>query len=115
VSDDEIIRQVRNKTTPDETKLPDEKILEFAADNTDASYQESVDINGTVADIWEYFSLDVNFMAHNIGLLGFSQPVVFRRVAYYRALSRKGGAEVAIDEVVRTDLYPVAAGAEHGV
>lgn len=102
----QIITRVRNKTTDNTVWLPDLKILEFAdAIEGDNTVGGLLDLNGVLADAWEYMARDDIYMSQTIGAVSVSQPVAQRKAEFYRRASQKGGGViVVIGTMSRADL-----------
>jgi hypothetical protein len=107
------LRRVRDKTTSDLTLLPDSKIEDFVLDNTYAEL--GVDLNGTLADAWEYLARDEWYMSQSIGAVSVSQPIALRRAAYYRSKAVGGNAAATIGYMTRGDLWTTITEVEHGI
>lgn len=115
LSEAQLIVKVRNKTTDNTTWLSDAKIVEFAEVGGDNDYAGLVDLNGVIADAWEYMARDDIYMAQAVGAVSVSQPVAQRKAEYYRRLSQKGGAVVVVGLMARGDLLVYPTDDEWGV
>ena len=118
----QIIKYVRSKTTSDTALLPDNDILYFAGElDSDTTYQDNVhegalDLNGVLADCWEYIARADLYGAEGQGNVSASQPKAERKAQYYFDRSLKAGSKMIVSIVGRSDLTAatVAVGGEHG-
>jgi hypothetical protein len=104
LTEEQLIVKVRNKTTDSTALLPDAKILEFAADEGDNDYGGVLDLNGVIADAWEYLARNYQYKSATIGNVSYSQPTAFATAEFYRSKSGTGGAIVVIGQMSRADL-----------
>lgn len=104
----QIIKYVRNRTTDNLRLLPDDKIEDFTSSTDEGGnlYTDGLDLNGVLADSWEYISRGDLYGTQQAGAVLISQPVAERKAARYLSLSRKGGGGVSVTVgiVTRTDI-----------